>query len=79
MQEDDFFHESGTKFTPGTGAGSDAVFKRLTITWYEFLARGRLTSSVCASVRKKTEQQQHSSRACPRFTFLLQRLKYRCM
>ena len=32
MQGDDFFHESGTKFTPGTGAGSDAVFKRLTIT-----------------------------------------------
>lgn len=49
---------------------SDAVFRRLTITWYEFLSRGSLSSSLCASVRKKTGQKLDSSRACPRAKFI---------
>ena len=56
---EDLLHESGQNFTPETGGRSDVVFKRLTITWYEFLARGRLTSSVCASEGEKNVLQQH--------------------
>ena len=62
--------ESGHKFAPDNGGRSDTVFKRLTITLYEFLARRCLSSSVFVSVREKTEQ-QHSSRAGPRARFVL--------
>ena len=51
---EDLFHVSGQKFTPDIGGRSDADSKQLiTMTWYEFLAHGRLSSSLCTSVRKQ--------------------------
>lgn len=47
-----FIDKSRQKFTPEIVGQSDAVFKRLAITRYEFLAQERLSSSG-ASVRRK--------------------------
>ena len=46
-------HDRGDILTTGIQRRTDAVFKHLTNTWYEFVARGRWLSLLHSSVSQK--------------------------